>query len=110
MSPESREHLPAPPSTYLAGNTIPVRYLDYNDTYFSPMGGGGHPMRELAAAIPAAAAIFEGAMASSTAFNRHVTTVAGRYFRARGGGIGPGIPGAIGLKLAKPELPVLGVV
>jgi 2-methylcitrate dehydratase len=24
-------------------NTIAVRYLDYNDTYFSPLGGGGHP-------------------------------------------------------------------
>jgi benzoylformate decarboxylase len=35
---------------------------------------------------------------------------AGRYFRARGGGIGPGIPGAVGLKLAMPDRPVLGVV
>jgi 2-methylcitrate dehydratase len=24
-------------------NTVMVRYLDYNDTYFSPGGGGGHP-------------------------------------------------------------------
>lgn len=24
-------------------NTVALRYLDYNDTYFSPLGGGGHP-------------------------------------------------------------------
>lgn len=24
-------------------NTVMLRYLDYNDTYFSPRGGGGHP-------------------------------------------------------------------
>ncbi len=24
-------------------NTVAVRYLDFNDTFFSPLGGGGHP-------------------------------------------------------------------
>jgi benzoylformate decarboxylase len=78
-----------------------------------PSGGPipvAHAMRELAAVIPSDAAIFEEAMTSGAAFNRYVTTSPGRYFRARGGGIGPGIPGAVGLKLAMPDRPVLGVV
>ncbi|HYM70746.1 MAG TPA: MmgE/PrpD family protein [bacterium] len=37
--------LPRPTSTEMAAftNTVMLRYLDYNDTYFSPRGGGGHP-------------------------------------------------------------------
>jgi thiamine pyrophosphate-dependent acetolactate synthase large subunit-like protein len=87
--------------------------LTADEALDAPAGGPipvARAMRELAAAIPADAAIFEEAMTSAAAFSRHVTTVPGRYFRARGGGIGPGIPGAIGLKLAMPERPVLGVV
>lgn len=67
-------------------------------------------MRELAAALPDDVAIFEEAMTSAAAFGRHVPVHPGRYFRARGGGIGPGIPGAVGLKLAMPDRPVVGVV
>ena len=67
-------------------------------------------MRELAGCLPEDVAIFEEAMTSASAFSRHVPLHPGRYFRARGGGIGPGIPGAIGLKLANPDRPVIGVV
>lgn len=37
--------LPAPTTLELAAfaNTVMVRYLDFNDTYFGPRGGGGHP-------------------------------------------------------------------
>ena len=41
-------------------NTVAVRYLDYNDTYFSPLGGGGHPSD----LIPTALAIGESTESS----------------------------------------------
>jgi benzoylformate decarboxylase len=34
----------------------------------------------------------------------------GRHYRAAGGGLGPGMPNPIGIKLARPERPVLSVV
>ena len=78
----------------------------------STVGGIPVPlaMREIAAAIPPNTAIFEEAMTSAPSFNRYVKVRADNYFRARGGGIGPGIPGAVGLKLARPDQPVIGVV
>jgi benzoylformate decarboxylase len=33
----------------------------------------------------------------------------GRHYRAAGGGLGPGMPNPIGIKLARPERPVLSV-
>jgi benzoylformate decarboxylase len=41
---------------------------------------------------------------------RYIKPQPGRYFRARGGGLGPGLPGTVALKLAMPERPVVGVV
>jgi 2-methylcitrate dehydratase len=37
--------VPAPTTVEMAvfANTVAVRYLDFNDTYFGPKGGGGHP-------------------------------------------------------------------
>lgn len=52
LAAETSSGLPAavagsrqPSSAELAAfaNTVALRYLDYNDTYFSPLGGGGHP-------------------------------------------------------------------
>ena len=43
-------------------NTVMVRYLDFNDTYFGPRGGGGHPSD----LIPAALALGEATGASGT--------------------------------------------
>jgi len=67
-------------------------------------------MGELADVLPPDAAIFEEAITSSAVLQRYVTPRPGRYFRARGGGLGPGLPGALGIKLAMPERPVVGVV
>jgi benzoylformate decarboxylase len=66
-------------------------------------------MGELAAALPAEAAVFEEAISASQTMARYLNPRPGSYFRARGGGIGPGLPGAIGLKLAAPDRPVVGV-
>jgi benzoylformate decarboxylase len=67
-------------------------------------------MGEIADALPADASIFDEAMTSSSALQRYIAPLPGQYFRARGGGIGPGIPGAIGLQLARGKQPVVGVV
>lgn len=67
-------------------------------------------MSELADALPPDAAIFEEAISNSVVMSRYITPRPGLYFRARGGGIGPGVPGTLGLKLAMQDRPVVGVV
>jgi 2-methylcitrate dehydratase len=57
--------LPGAASTVQAAvfaNTVMVRYLDFNDTYFGPRGGGGHPSD----LIPTALAVGEATAASGT--------------------------------------------
>ncbi len=66
-------------------------------------------MGELAAALPPEAAVFDEAITSSPTLARYLSPQPGRYFRARGGGLGPGLPGAVALKLAMPDRPVVGV-
>ena len=51
---------PTSPELAAFTNTIALRYLDYNDTYFSSLGGGGHPSD----LIPTALAIGEVTHAS----------------------------------------------
>jgi benzoylformate decarboxylase len=67
-------------------------------------------MGELAGVLPPEAAVFDEAITSSPVLQRYLAPRPGRYFRGRGGGIGPGLPGALGLKLAMPDRPVVGVV
>lgn len=67
-------------------------------------------MSELATALPPDAAMFDEAITASTALQRYVAPRPGRYYRARGGGLGPGMPGPVALKLAMPDRPVVGVV
>ena len=67
-------------------------------------------MGELAAALPPEAAIFDESITSAPTLARHIPPRPGRYFRARGGGLGPGMPGTVALKLAMPDRPVVGVV
>jgi thiamine pyrophosphate-dependent acetolactate synthase large subunit-like protein len=67
-------------------------------------------MSEIAAALPPDAAVFEEAISNSLVLGRYLSPKPGRYFRARGGGIGPGMPGTVGLQLAIPDRPVVGIV
>ena len=64
---------------------------------------------ELAAQLPADAIIFDEALTNSPELCRYLPpTKLGHYFQARGGSLGVGIPGAIGLKLAAPDKTVIG--
>jgi benzoylformate decarboxylase len=67
-------------------------------------------MGEIAAALPPDVAIMDESTTSGGVLGRYIKPQPGRYFRARGGGLGPGLPGAVALKLAMPERPVVGIV
>ncbi|GAB1540810.1 thiamine pyrophosphate-binding protein [Scytonema sp. NUACC21] len=64
---------------------------------------------ELAALLPPDAIIFDEAITNSPELCRYIPpTKLGHYFQTRGGSLGVGIPGAIGLKLAHPDKTVIG--
>jgi benzoylformate decarboxylase len=64
---------------------------------------------ELAARLPEDAVIFDEALTTSPEVVRYLPpTTPGHYFQTRGGSLGVGIPGAIGLKLAYPGKTVVG--
>lgn len=64
---------------------------------------------ELAAQLPADAVIFDEALTNSPELCRYLPPKQlGNYFQTRGGSLGVGIPGAIGLKLASPDKTVIG--
>jgi benzoylformate decarboxylase len=71
-----------------------------------------HPSRfleELAAQLPKDAMIFDEALTVSPDLVHYLPpTTPGHYFQTRGGSLGVGIPGAIGLKLAYPDKTVIG--
>jgi benzoylformate decarboxylase len=71
-----------------------------------------HPsrfMEELAAQLPKGAVIFDEALTTSPDLVHYLPpTTPGHYFQTRGGSLGVGIPGAIGLKLAYPDRTVIG--
>jgi benzoylformate decarboxylase len=71
-----------------------------------------HPsrfMEELAAQLPKDAMIFDEALTTSPDLVHYLPpTTPGNYFLTRGGSLGVGIPGAIGLKLAYPDKTVIG--
>jgi len=53
--------------------------------------------------------VFDEALTSSPELTRYIPpTLPGHYFQTRGGSLGVGIPGAIGLKLAYPDKTVIG--
>ena len=65
---------------------------------------------ELAAQLPEDAIIFDEALTSSPPLARYFPpTKPGHYFLTRGGSLGVGLPGAIGVKLANPDKTVIGV-
>lgn len=64
---------------------------------------------ELAAQLPPDAIIFDEAITNSPELCRYIRpTTLGHYFQTRGGSLGVGIPGAIGIKLAHPDKTVIG--
>ncbi len=64
---------------------------------------------ELARQLPAGSIIFDEALTTSPELMRYLTpTEPGSYFLTRGGSLGVGIPGAIGLKIAHPDKTVIG--
>jgi thiamine pyrophosphate-dependent acetolactate synthase large subunit-like protein len=66
-------------------------------------------MTELAALLPADAIIFDEALTNSPPISRYRTPHrTGEYFYTRGGSLGVGVPGAIGVKAANPDKTVFG--
>jgi benzoylformate decarboxylase len=67
-------------------------------------------MAEIEAALPPDAIVVDEAITASTDMARTLTFERpGDYFGARGGGIGQGLPGALGVKLAYPRRPVVAI-
>jgi benzoylformate decarboxylase len=71
-----------------------------------------HPsvfLAELARRVPADVMVFDEALTTSPELTHYLPpTRPGHFFQTRGGSLGVGIPGAIGVKLAHPEKTVLG--
>jgi benzoylformate decarboxylase len=66
-------------------------------------------MEELAKHLPKDAIIFDEALTNSPPISRYFQPHhTGQYFLTRGGSLGVGVPGAIGVKLANPDKPVIG--
>jgi thiamine pyrophosphate-dependent acetolactate synthase large subunit-like protein len=66
-------------------------------------------MEELAKQLPDDAIIFDEALTSSPPLTRYVPPVKpNTFFQTRGGSLGVGIPGALGIKLAHPDKTVIG--
>jgi benzoylformate decarboxylase len=66
-------------------------------------------MEELARILPQDAVIFDEALTSSPELTRYMPpSKPGQFFQTRGGSLGVGIPGALGLKLANPGKTVVG--
>ncbi|CAL9674817.1 thiamine pyrophosphate-binding protein [Streptomyces sp. enrichment culture] len=65
-------------------------------------------VRILAERAPEGLTVFDEALTAAGALARHLPPrEPGRFFQTRGGSLGVGIPGALGIKLARPELPVI---
>jgi benzoylformate decarboxylase len=66
-------------------------------------------MAELAKQIPSDTMIFDEALTVSPDVTRYIPpTLTDHFFQTRGGSLGVGIPGALGIKLAHPEKTVIG--
>ena len=65
-------------------------------------------MEELGAVLPADAIIFDEALTTSPELVRYMPPVLdGHFFQTRGGSLGVGIPGALGIKVANPDKTVV---
>jgi len=71
----------------------------------------GRMMKELADALAPGTLLFDESVTAGGYLMCYLRfPEPGRHFRATGGGLGPGMPAPIGLKLARPGHPVLSVV
>ncbi|SEJ25013.1 benzoylformate decarboxylase [Sphingobium sp. AP50] len=66
-------------------------------------------MRELVAAIPDDALIFDEALTTSPELLCYLPVKSARYFQTRAGMLGTGLPGTLGLKVAHPDKLVIGL-
>jgi benzoylformate decarboxylase len=74
-------------------------------------GGGRMALfaETLASKLPAGSIVFDEALTNSPAVTRYLNfDQPGTFFQTRGGSLGVGIPGALGLKLAHPDHTVVG--
>ena len=70
----------------------------------------GRMMSELADAMLPDTVLFDEAVTAGGYLMRYLRfDDTGRHYRAAGGGLGPGMPNPIGIKLARPDRPVLSV-
>jgi benzoylformate decarboxylase len=66
-------------------------------------------LRELAEAVPEDVMVFDEALTAAGPLNAHLPgRLPGHWFSTRGGSLGVGIPGALGIKLAHPDKTVIG--
>jgi len=66
-------------------------------------------VRTLAERLPDDVIVFDEALTAGGPVARYLPpTTPGRFFQTRGGSLGVGIPGAMGVKLARPDAPVVG--
>jgi benzoylformate decarboxylase len=71
----------------------------------------GRMMGELGEAMLPDTVLFDESITSGGYLMRYLRfDEPGRHYRAAGGGLGPGMPNPIGIKLARPDRPVLSVV
>jgi benzoylformate decarboxylase len=64
----------------------------------------------LDAVLPKDAVVFDESLSIRSEIARRLARGPGSYFRARGSGIGSGMAAALGVQLARPDRPVVGVV
>ena len=71
----------------------------------------GRMMSEIADAILPGTVLFDESITSGGYLMRYLRfSEPGSHYRATGGGLGPGMPNPIGIKLARPDRPVLSIV
>jgi benzoylformate decarboxylase len=75
-----------------------------------PADAYGAVLRALAERTGGDLVVFDEALTASPRLTRHLPPRRGRYFLTRGGSLGVGIPGAIGIKLARPDETVVAFV
>ena len=68
-------------------------------------------MQTIAEAVPAETIIVDESITSGATLRDFlVRTTADSFYGMRGGGLGWGLPATVGVKLAKPDRPVLGII